>query len=149
MQSLLRPDSGLNGAYKNGFRQRLLFAVVIHRSRVHSVHLCDQASGALPGYSRDRGVTRHAEIAAAQEIVRVGLRGASIVLFQLRNGLPEVALPCECCMRKLFRGFTSDYRVRVYARGHEEFEKIEPEYKGVPSSAARAARRHLRGRRDL
>lgn len=126
---------------RNGFRQRLLFAVVLHRSRVHSVHLCDQASGVLPGYSRDRGTTRHAEIAAAQEIIRKGLRGALIVLFQLRNGSPEIALPCESCMEKLFRGFIADYRVRVFARGHKDFQKITPEHKGAPSSATRAVRR--------
>lgn len=144
----------LNAAkLSNGFRQRALFAVVIYKKRVHSVHLCDQASGRInpkkcsvkyhKSFS-DRGATRHAERAACQEIIRRRLISASIVLFQLRDGVPDIALPCQKCSELLFEsGLASAYKISVHAHDGEKFVKLDQDFRGTPSSDHRRILREI------
>lgn len=141
-----------------------LFAVVMRRGRVISVHTCDQASGAIrlparrrgrrskicrsaAAVLRQRGVTRHAERAAVQEIVRRNLTGATVVLFRLHRspqesgtGALQCALPCSDCAAMLFAsGLAAAYKIRVVAHDGADFREVDRQWRGSPSSARRSA----------
>ena len=128
--------------------------MVVRRSRVHSVHLCDQASGAilLPAkkgrrrsrvaYSRflaERGATRHAERAAVQEVVRADVCGAVVVVLQLGlSGELCCSMPCLDCMNILFRaGIAPAHRLRVVAHDGSRFREVTSDMEGAPCAERR------------